>query len=49
MGYPPRTWLLRRAADLNQALTEHADVTEVQEFHEQYLLARHNGAPKTDW
>jgi transcriptional regulator with XRE-family HTH domain len=48
-GYPPRTWLLRRAADLNQALTEYADVREVQEFDEQYLLARHVGAPKTDW
>jgi tetratricopeptide (TPR) repeat protein len=48
-GYPPRTWLLRRAADLNQALTEYADVREVREFDEQYLLARHVGAPKTDW
>jgi tetratricopeptide (TPR) repeat protein len=48
-GYPPRTWLLRRAADLNQALTEHADVREVQEFEEQYLRARHNGEPKADW
>jgi tetratricopeptide (TPR) repeat protein len=48
-GYPPRTWLLRRAADLKQALTEHADVREVQEFDEQYLLARHSGEPKTDW
>ncbi len=48
-GDPLTTWILRRAADLSQALNEYADVREVQDFHEQYLLARHNAEPKTDW
>jgi len=48
-GDPLTTWILRRAADLSQALNEYADVREVQDFHEQYLLARHNAEPRTDW
>lgn len=48
-GNPPTTWILRRAADLSQALIGHADVREVKDFDEQYLLARNNAEPKTDW
>jgi transcriptional regulator with XRE-family HTH domain len=47
--YVPRTWLLRRARDLDQALRARAGVREVKDFHEHYMATRCRGEPKTDW
>ncbi len=47
-GFTPRTWVLRRAADLDRALTPYRDVGEVQDFHELYIDAR-RAAGTTPW
>jgi transcriptional regulator with XRE-family HTH domain len=45
--YTPRTWVLRRAADLDRALAPHRDVREVQDFHERYIDARRDQGDTT--
>ena len=47
--YVPRTWILRRARDLDQALRARGEVREVKDFHQHYITARRGGEPKTDW
>ena len=45
----PRTWILRRANDLERALSSQADVSEVKDFRDRHMASRHAGGPKTDW
>jgi tetratricopeptide (TPR) repeat protein len=47
--YAPRTWILRRAADLDRALASHSELPEVRDFHERFIEARRAKEPKTDW
>jgi hypothetical protein len=47
--YGIRSWILRRARDLNQALAPYSDVSEVREFRDRYRLARRSSRQAMDW
>lgn len=48
-GYGVRTWIMRRARDLHDALSAHTDVPEVREFRQRYELARNASESLITW
>jgi hypothetical protein len=46
-----RTWILRRAAEVDRVLARHGNEPIVRSFHDRYVLMRRLALtePKTDW